>query len=68
MTVPPFRDLEVLSVPASSGVVGRGRGGTASPHFFRQGGRVPHSPHVFWTEIRAKLSPLLQPVTYRNAM
>jgi len=26
------------------GVVGRGRGGTASPHFFRQGGRVPHFP------------------------
>jgi len=23
------------------GVVGPGRGGTASPHFFRQGGRVP---------------------------
>jgi len=27
------------------GVVGRGRGCTASPHFFRQGRRVPHSPH-----------------------
>jgi len=26
----------------SRGVVGQGRGGTASPHFFRQGGRVPH--------------------------
>ena len=44
--------------------VGQGRGGTASPHFFRQGGRVPHSPHFFWTEIRAKVSPLLQLVTY----
>jgi len=43
------------------GVVGRGR----CPHFFRQGGRVPHSP-TFWTEIRAKVSPLLQLVTYRK--
>jgi len=33
----------------------------ASPHFFRQGGRVPHP--TFWTEIRAKVSPLLQLVT-----
>ena len=35
------------------------------PHFYRQGGRrrVPHSP-TFWTEIRAKISPLLQLVTY----
>jgi len=31
----------------SMGVVGRGCGGTASPHFFRQGGRVPHSPSFF---------------------
>jgi len=45
------------------GVVGRGRGGTAFPHFFSTGGRVPHFPH-FWTEIRAKVSPLLQLVTY----
>jgi len=35
-------------------------GGTAPPHFFRQGGRVP----IYWTEIRAKVSPLLQLVTY----
>jgi len=39
------------------------RGGTASPTFFRQEGRVPHSP-TFWIEIRAKVSPLLQLVTY----
>jgi len=36
------------------GVVGQGRGETASPTFFRQGGRVPHSP-TFLTEIRQKL-------------
>jgi len=29
----------------SRGVVGRGRGRTASLHFFSTGGRVPHSPH-----------------------
>jgi len=27
--------------------VGRGRGGTAFSHFFRQGGHVPHSPQFF---------------------
>jgi len=35
------------------GVMGQGR----------QGGRVPHSP-TFWIEIRAKVSPSLQLVTY----
>jgi len=43
------------------GVVGRRRGGTAFPHFFRQGGRV-HP--LFFTEIHAKVSPMLQLVTY----
>ena len=33
------------------------------PHFFLQGTRPP-LPHFFWTEIRAKVSPLLQLVTY----
>jgi len=45
------------------GVVGRGRGGRRPPPAFSTGGRVPHSP-TFWTEIRAKVSPLLQLVTY----
>ena len=40
-------------------VVGRERGGRR-PHFFR---RVP-TPPLFWTEIRAKVSPLLQLITY----
>jgi len=35
----------------------------ASPHFFQQGGASP-TPPLFWTEIRAKVSPLLQLVTY----
>jgi len=37
------------------GVVGQGRGGTASPHFFRQGERVPHSPHFFGLKFVQKL-------------
>ena len=36
-----------MVVDEPSGVVGRGRGGTAPPHLFRQGGRVPHFPHFF---------------------
>ena len=42
---------------AGVGVVGDG-----VPHFFRRG-RPPLSP-LFWTEIRAKVSPLLQLVSY----
>jgi len=38
--------------------------GGGVPHFFRQGGRVPQSRQFFGTEIRAKVSPLLQLVTY----
>jgi len=48
---------------AARGVVGRGRGRTASPHFLT-GGTRPPLPPLFWTEIRAKVSPLLQLVTY----
>jgi len=60
------------SFPASVGseyvysqgcVVGRGRGGTASPTFFYRGDASP-TPPLFWTEIRAKVSLLLQLVTY----
>ena len=36
-------------------------GGAASPTFFDRGDA---SPHFFWTEIRAKVSSLLQLVTY----
>jgi len=43
----------------SRSVVGRGRGGMASPTFFDRGTRPPLPP-LFWTEIRAKVSPLLQ--------
>jgi len=37
------------------GVVRRGRGGDGVPHFFRQGGRVPHSPHFFGLKFVQKL-------------
>ena len=46
-----------------SGVVGRGRGGRRPPLFSTGGTRLP-LPSLFWTEIRAKVSPLLQLVTY----
>jgi len=49
------------------GVVGRWRGGTASPTFFDREDASP-LPHFFWTEIRAEVSPLLQLVTYWNAV
>jgi len=38
----------------SRGVVGRGRGGTASPHFFRQGDTSP-LPHFFGLKFVQKL-------------
>jgi len=60
---PARRAFNRKPVGRHQGVVGRGSGVTASPHFFRQGERVPHSP-TFWTEIRAKVSPLLQLVIY----
>ena len=41
----------------------QGCSGAASPIFFRQGDASP-TPPLFWTEIRAKVSPLLQLVTY----
>ena len=46
------------------GYSGAGTRGDDVPPLFRQAGRVPHSPPLFWTEIRAKVSPLLQLVTY----
>jgi len=53
-------------VDPSQGCSGaRTRGGTTSPHFFLQGGASP-TPYIFWTEIRAKVSPLLQLVTCWN--
>ena len=39
------------------GVVGRGRGGNGVLHFFDTGDASP-TPPTFWTEIRAKVSPL----------
>jgi len=59
--------MHLMSLPSQNpviscrGVVGRGRGVTASPHISRQGDAYPH---FFWTEIRANVSPLLQLVTY----
>ena len=44
------------------GVVGRGRG-RRRPPLFSTGDASP-TPLTFWTEIRAKVSPLLQLVTY----
>jgi len=45
------------------GCSGAGTRGDGVPHFFRQRARVLLPP-LFWTEIRAKVSPLLQLVTY----
>ena len=42
---------------------GAGTRGTASPTFFDRGTRPPPPP-LFWNEIRAKVSPLLQLVTF----
>jgi len=52
---------------AGVGVVGGNAGGDGVPHFFSTGGRPPLSP-LFWTEIRAKVSPLLQLVSYWDAV
>ena len=62
---PPNRELGRFGAVSltTRGVVGQGRGGTASTHFFQQGDASP-TPPLFWTEIRAKVSPLLQLVTY----
>jgi len=46
---------------------GAGTRGEGVPHFFRQGDASP-IPSPFWTEIRAKVSPFLQLVTYWNAV
>ena len=52
-----------LSHRGCQGCSGAGTRGTASPTFSTGGTRTPLSP-LFWTEIRAKVSPLLQLVTY----
>jgi len=47
------RDAGVDKIQGCSGA---GTREGASPHFFRQGGRVPgHPPPLFWTEFRAKV-------------
>jgi len=46
------------------GCSGAGTRGDGVPPLFSTGGRVPHSSHFFWTEIRAQVSPLLKMVTY----
>jgi len=45
----------------------RTRGGRRPPLFFDRGDASP-TPSLFWTEIRAKVSPLLQLVTYWNVV
>ena len=45
------------------GVVGQGRGPGQRPPLFSTGETRPLLPHS-WTEISAKVSPLLQLVTY----
>jgi len=47
----------------SQGCSGAGTRGDGVPPLFRQGDASP-TPPTFWTEIRAKVSPLLQLVTY----
>ena len=47
----------------SRGVVGQGRGGRRPPTFFDMGDASPTPAH-FWIDIRVKVSPLLQLVTY----
>jgi len=59
----PGHPVEKVRRPESRGVVGRGRGGTAYPTFVDRGDASP-TPPTFWAEIRAKVSPLLQLVTY----
>jgi len=45
-----------------------GTRGDGVPPLFSTGGTRPPLPPIFWTEIRAKVSPLLQLVTYWNAV
>jgi len=52
-----------VAIAMTRGVMGRERGGDGVPTFFVRGTRPPLPP-LFWTEIRAKVSPLLQLVTY----
>ena len=54
------RQIDVSLLQGCSGAETRG---AAFPHFFRQGDASP-TPPTFWIEIHAKVSPLLQLVTY----
>jgi len=57
---PPIR----RNVPGSTtGVVGGDAGVQRTPTFFDRGD-ASSTPPLFWTEIRAKVSPPLQLVTY----
>jgi len=59
------RAFRLHRVCKSQGCSGAGmRGADGVPPLFLSGGRVPHPSPLFWTEIRAKVSPLLQLVTY----
>jgi len=57
------RAAHVTDRRTDQGFSGAGTRGGGVPELFSTGGRVPHSP-TFWTEIRPKVSPLLQLVTY----
>ena len=65
--LPTFYEIhaKIIKIPLriGRGVVGRGRGGLRPPTFFDRGTRPPLPP-LFWIEIRAKVSPLLQLATY----
>jgi len=47
LSLQPYLLIYNAHTEASRGVVGRGRGGTASPTFFDRGGRVPHVTPTF---------------------
>ena len=54
----------LTSLLIARGEVGRRRGGGRRPPTFFDRGDASPTPPTFWTEIRAKVSPVLQLVTY----
>jgi len=56
------RDASVMRI--MQGCSEAGMRGDGVPALFSTGGTRPPLPPLFWTEIRAKVSPLLQLVTY----
>jgi len=54
----------IVRVCSLQGCSGAGTRGDGVPTFSTGGTRPQLPPPLFWTEIRAKVSPLLQLVTY----